>query len=386
MFSARTGWNLAANRLSSLRAAKRLGGARVLDLTETNPTRVGIAYPPDLLAPLADPGSLRYEPAPRGLAAAREAVADDYRRRGATTDPARIVLTSSTSEAYAWLFKLLCDPGDAVLVPRPSYPLFDFLARLESVDTHPYPLTYDGEWHLSPEAVARAITPRTRALVLVSPNNPTGSYVKRAEGEALLALCAERGLAVVADEVFADYAFAPDPRRRPSLAEDGPALAFSLGGLSKSCGLPQLKLAWIAVAGPESLRRPALERLEVVADTYLSVSTPVQRAAAAVLARRPELQGPIAERVSANRDALRRRLDRGSAASMLRGEGGWSAVLQVPATESEEDLVTRLLEEHDVLVHPGYFFDFAGEAYLVLSLLPPPEEFAQAVDRILGVL
>ncbi|PYQ14908.1 MAG: pyridoxal phosphate-dependent aminotransferase [Acidobacteria bacterium] len=386
MFSARTGWNLAANRLSSLRAAKRRGGARVLDLTETNPTRVGIAYPPDLLAPLADPGSLRYEPAPRGLEPARRTVAEDCRRRGAAADPARIILASSTSEAYAWLFKLLCDPGDAVLVPRPSYPLFDYLARLESVDTSPYPLSYDGEWHLSLEAVARAITPRTRALVLVSPNNPTGSYVKRVEAEQLLALCAERGLAVVSDEVFADYAFAPDPRRAPSLAGDGPALAFSLGGLSKSCGLPQLKLAWIAVGGPESLRRAALERLEVVADTYLSVSTPVQRAAPALLARRSELQGPIARRVSANLDALRRRLQGGSSASVLQVEGGWSAVLQVPATESEEDRVIRLLEEHDVLVHPGYFFDFAGEAYLVLSLLPPPAEFAQAVDRILGVL
>jgi hypothetical protein len=220
----------------------------------------------------------------------------------------------------------------------------------------------------------------------VSPNNPTGSFLKRAEAEALLALCAERELAVISDEVFADYTFGSDPRRLASLAGDGAALAFSLGGLSKSCALPQLKLAWIAVSGPEKWRAPALARLEVVADTYLSVSTPVQRAAPALLARRQELQRPIAERVAANRDALRRRLGSGSPASLLGAEGGWSAILQVPATESEEERVTRLLEEQGVLVHPGYFFDFPREAFLVLSLLPPRDVFEKAIDRILAVL
>jgi len=386
MFSARTGWDLTPNRLSSLLEARRKRGDAVLDLTETNPTRVGIAYPPDLLAPLAGPAALSYEPSPRGLASAREAVSADHARRGAPVHPGRVLLAASTSEAYAWLFKLLCDPGDAVLVPRPSYPLFAYLARLESVGVHPYALSYDGEWHLSRDAVREALTPRTRAVVVVSPNNPTGSYLKRAEAEALLELCAERALAVISDEVFADYAFGPDPRRMESLAGDGPALAFSLGGLSKSCGLPQLKLAWIAVSGPEKWRAPALARLEVVADTYLSVSTPVQVAAPALLARRPELQRPIAERVAANRDALRRRLGRGAPASLLDAEGGWSAVLQVPATESEEELVTRLLEEQGVLVHPGYFFDFPGEAFLVLSLLPPRDVFDEAVDHIIAVL
>jgi alanine-synthesizing transaminase len=386
MFSARTGWDLTPNRLSSLLEARRKRGEVVLDLTETNPTRVGIAYPPDLLAPLADPGALSYEPSPRGLAAAREAVAADHARRGVSVDPRRILLTASTSEAYAWLFKLLCDPGDAVAVPRPSYPLFAYLARLESVDVQPYALSYDGEWHLGPDAVREALTPRTRAVVVVSPNNPTGSYLKRAEAEALLALCAERELAVISDEVFADYAFRADSRRLASLAGDGPALAFSLGGLSKSCGLPQLKLAWIAVSGPERWRRPALERLEVVADTYLSVSTPVQRAAPALLARRAELQRPIAERVVANRDALRRRVGSGSPASLLDAEGGWSAILQVPATHGEEERVTRLLEEQGVLVHPGYFFDFPREAFLALSLLPPRDVFDEAVNRIIAVL
>ena len=386
MFSTRTGWDLTPNRLSSQVEARRKRGERVLDLTETNPTRVGLEYPPDLLAPLADPAGLSYEPSPRGLASAREAVAADHARRGGSIHPSRILLTASTSEAYAWLFKLLCDPGDAVLVPRPSYPLFSYLARLESADARPYALSYDGEWHLSLDAVREAVTPRTRAVVVVSPNNPTGSYLKRTEAEELLALCAEREIAVISDEVFADYAFAPDPRRMPTLAGDGPALAFSLGGLSKSCGLPQLKLAWIAVSGPETWRTPARARLEVVADTYLSVSTPVQRAAPALLARRPELQRPIAERVAANRDALGRRLGKGSPASLLDAEGGWSAVLQVPATQSEEERVTRLLEEQGVLVHPGYFFDFPREAFLVLSLLPPRDMFAEAVDRVIAVL
>jgi hypothetical protein len=386
MLSARTGWDLTPNRLSSVLEARRRRGEPVLDLTETNPTRVGIPYPPDLLAPLADPAALSYEPSPRGLASAREAVSADHARRGVSVHPGRVLLTASTSEAYAWLFKLLCDPGDAVLVPRPSYPLFAYLARLESVDVQPYALSYDGEWHLSPDAVREAITPRARAVVVVSPNNPTGSYLKRAEAEALLELCAERALAVISDEVFADYAWGADPRRMATLAGGGSALAFSLGGLSKSCGLPQLKLAWIAVSGPEKCRAPALARLEVVADTYLSVSTPVQRAAPALLARRLELQRPIAERVAANRDALRRRFGTGSPASLLAAEGGWSAILQVPATESEEQRVTRLIEEQGVLVHPGYFFDFPREAFLVLSLLPPRDVFEEAVDRIIAVL
>ena len=386
MFSARTGWDLTPNRLSSLLEARRRRGERVLDLTETNPTRVGIEYPPDLLSPLADPDALRYEPSTRGLASAREAVAAEHARRGVPVDPSRVLPAASTSEAYAWLFKLLCDPGDDVLVPRPSYPLFSYLARLESADVHPYPLSYDGQWHLGPDAVREALTPRTRAVVVVSPNNPTGSYLKRAEADGLLALCAEREIAVISDEVFADYAFGPDPRRVASLAGDGPALAFSLGGLSKSCGLPQLKLAWIVVSGPETWRTRAGARLEVVADTYLSVSTPVQRAAPALLARREELQRPIAERASTNRETLRRRLGAGSPASLLDAEGGWSAVLQVPATQSEEDRVTRLLEEQGVLVHPGYFFDFPREAFLVLSLLPPRDVFAEAVDRIIAVL
>ena len=386
MFSERTRWDLRPNRLAERLAAKRASGARVLDLTETNPTRVGLPYPDDVLAPLARAEARRYEPQPFGLPAARQAVAADFARRGFPVGPDRVVLSASTSEAYAFLFKLLCDPGDEVLVPRPGYPLFDFLATLESVQVRTYPLRFDGEWHVDLPAVRTALGPRTRAVVAVSPHNPTGACLRRDEQDALETLCAAHGAALVSDEVFADYAFREEPRRAASVARDGPALAFALGGLSKSCGLPQLKLAWTAVTGPEPLRRDALARLEVVADTYLSVSTPVQVAAPELLARREELQRPIRLRLRANLETLRAAIGPGCPATLLEPEGGWSAVLRVPATRSEEERVTRLLEERDVLVHPGFFFDFPQEAFLVLSLLPPEADFAAGVARLVADL
>jgi hypothetical protein len=386
MFSERTRWDLRPNRLADRLAAKRAARTRVLDLTESNPTRAGLTGPRDLLALLARPEGLRYEPTAFGLPAARAAVAADFARRGYPLAPDRVLLSASTSEAYAFLFKLLCDPGDEVLVPRPGYPLFEFLATLESVRVSAYPLAYDGAWQLDLAALGAALGPRTRALVVVNPNNPTGAYLKREECDALVALCAERGIALVSDEVFADFALRDDRRRVASVARDGPALAFALGGLSKSCGLPQLKLAWTAVTGPEGLVRDALARLEVVADTYLSVSTPVQLAAAELLARREELQAPIRERIRSNLRALQAAVGPGCPATILPPEGGWCAVLRVPATLTEEDRVTRLLEERDVLVHPGYFFDFPAEAYLVLSLLPPPGDFAEGVARLLADL
>jgi hypothetical protein len=313
-------------------------------------------------------------------------VAADFARRGFPLDSGRVVLTASTSEAYAFLFKLLCEPGDEVLVPSPGYPLFDFLAALESVRVRSYALAHDGEWHLDLASLAAAVGPRTRAVVTVNPNNPTGAFLKRDELRALEALCAGRALALVSDEVFADFPFRDDPRRQASVARDGPALAFALGGLSKSCALPQLKLAWIAVTGPERERTEALARLEVIADTYLSVSTPVQVAAPELLARREELQAPVRERVRANLALLRSRIPSDSSASLLEPEGGWYAVLRVPATIPEEERVVRLLEAHDVLVHPGYFFDFPSEAFLVASLLTPPRAFAAGIDRVLADL
>ncbi len=386
MFSERTRWDLRPNRLAERLAAKRAAGARVLDLTESNPTRVGLACPEDVLDALARAEARRYDPQPFGLRRAREAVAADFARRGSAVDPDRIVLSASTSEAYAFLFKLLCDPGDEVLVPRPGYPLFDFLATLESVQVRTYPLRYDGGWHVDLAVLRASLTPRTRAVVVVNPHNPTGACLKREEQDAIEVLCAAHDAALVSDEVFADYTFSEGRGRVASAAHDGPALAFALGGLSKSCGLPQLKLAWTAVTGPEPLRRAALARLEVVADTYLSVSTPVQVAAPELLARRQELQAPIRARIGSNLETLRGAIGPGCPASLLDPEGGWSAVLRVLATHTEEERVTRLLEERDVLVHPGFFFDFPQEAYLVLSLLPVEAEFAEGVARLLADL
>jgi aspartate/methionine/tyrosine aminotransferase len=386
MFSNRTRWDLRPNRLSRSLDRKRAAGANVLDLTESNPTRAGMLCPDDLLALLARPEGRHYEPSPFGRPAAREAVAADFARRGAPVDPGRLVLTASTSEAYGYLFKLLCNPGDELLVARPGYPLFEYLASLESVHVRGYPLEHDGSWHIDLDALRRAVSTRTRAIVVVSPGNPTGAYLAPEERDALEDLAAAHDLALISDEVFADFSFATDEKPPPSAAHDGSALAFTLGGVSKSCGLPQLKLAWLAVTGPEARRREALDRLEVVADTYLSVSTPVQVAAPEILRRRDELQAPLRERTTTNLAVLRSRVGADSPASFLEPEGGWSAVLRVPATLPEEERVFRLLEERDVLVHPGYFFDFAREAYLVLSLLPEPPTFAEGIDRILADL
>jgi hypothetical protein len=384
MFSSRTRWERQANRLALILAARRERGAEIIDLTVSNPTDVGLDAPTGVLRLLDDPRGSVYAPEAAGLAAARRAVARDFARRSLRVEPARIVLCASTSEAYAWLFKLLCDPGDDVLVPRPSYPLFDFLAGLESVAPRPYRLAFDGAWHTDLASLEEAVTPRSRAVVLVNPNNPTGSFLSRGEAERIEALAVRRGLALVCDEVFADFAFEPDPARATSLAGEGAALAFALGGLSKSCGLPQLKLGWIAVSGPAELRDEALARLEIVADTYLSVSTPVQLAAPEILRRLPELQAPIAARVKRNLEALRGALPAGAPLTALPAAGGWSAVLRLPATLPEEERACRLLERDGVLVHPGFFFDFPREAYLVVSLLPRPEAFDRGVALLLA--
>ena len=382
MFSQRTAWPRRVNALAARAAALLDCGAPILDLTESNPTRAGLRAPPSILELLADLRGLAYDPVPPGSPPARAAVAADFARRGAAVGEDRIVLTASTSEAYGLLFKLLCDPGDRVLAPQPSYPLFDYLAGLESVALDPYPLAYDGEWHLSVDALEERLTARTRAVVVVHPNNPTGSFLKRDEADALLDLCARRRLALLSDEVFCDYGRREDPRRHGSLAARDEALVFALGGLSKSCALPQLKLGWIAMAGPAALRQEAWERLEIVADTYLSVSTPVQGAAPQILARKEEMQRPVRARLAANLRALEAAFPKGGAAELLRCEGGWSAVLQVPSTSSDEEWVDSLLVEQGVLVHPGYFFEFPRPGFLVLSLLPEEPVFGEALPRL----
>jgi alanine-synthesizing transaminase len=382
-FSRRVPDELAPNRLARAVAARRAAGAPLLDLTETNPTRVGLVHSPDVLAALSDAAGLVYDPQPFGSPDARAAVAADYARRGLAVDPARILLTASTSEAYAYLLKLLADPGDEVLVPVPSYPLFDHLARLEAVRPVPYALEFDGAWRLDPVALARAVTEATRAVFVVSPNNPTGSYLKRAELDAVAALCAARGLALVGDEVFFDYPLDPPWAPRASVLEARDALVFGLGGLSKAAALPQLKLAWIVVGGPAPLAEAACARLEVIADTYLSVSTPVQIASRALLAAGAAVRRAVQARIATNLSALRRAAARAPACRVLPVEGGWSAIVQVPATRAEEALVVELVEQDGVLVHPGYFFDFPREAFVVLSLLPPPAAFAEGVARLL---
>ncbi len=355
----------------------------MLDLTESNPTRAGLAYPSDeILAAFADARSLVYEPKPAGLQAAREAVAGHYAARGHAVEPSRILLTSSTSESYAWLFKLLADPGDEILVPRPSYPLFEFLAQMESVRVTHYPLIYHDGWSTDTEALAGAVSDRTRAIVLVNPNNPTGSFVKRCELDVLAPLCAEQGIALISDEVFADYGFEPDAERVPSLAHVDEALTFCLSGLSKIAGLPQMKLGWIVIGGPPAQRAAATERLELIADTYLSVGTPVQHALPKLLAAGEKVREQIAHRVRENLQHLQAAIGEHSPAQILRVEGGWYATLRVPRTKSEEDWCLDLLQHQDVLVQPGFFYDFESEAYLVLSLLTEAQTLREGVQRV----
>ena len=385
MFSSRLPPNLTPNLLAKTLARLRAEGRTIVDLTESNLTRAGLDYPPDLLAPLAHPRGLAYQPSPFGLIEARRAVAAEYARRGTLVPAERIVLTVSTSDAYSLLFKLLADPGDEVLVPRPSYPLFEHLTRLDGLAARPYDLEYHGSWSIDVASVEQALTPRTRALVIVSPNNPTGSFVKHDELARLAHICAERRVALVADEVFADYELEPGAASNSGRVLDrDEALVFSLGGLSKSVGLPQAKLGWIAVGGPASLVGGALERLEFVCDTYLPVSTPVQAAVAELVERGGSVREQIRARITANYRHLVEKSSAAPASRALRSEGGWYGVLQVPTLRREEELVLDLLVNDGVLTHPGYFFDFPRESYLVISLLPAEAEFAAGIERLLA--
>jgi aspartate/methionine/tyrosine aminotransferase len=381
LFSRRLPVHVQANALS--RALERLGPRRaeIADLTESNPTRAGICYPDELLAPLGDQAGLRYEPQPLGLMSARIAVAADQRRRGALVDPAHIVLATSTSEAYSWLFKLLCNPGEGVLVPRPSYPLFEHLTALEGVRACSYALEYDGRWSIDMESLATAPSD-VRALILVSPNNPTGSWVANDDLERVSALCRDRRWTLIVDEVFADYPLdATDVVT--DIASTSEMLSFTLAGLSKTVGLPQVKLGWLIAGGPASERDAALSALELVADSYLSVSVPVQLAAPHLLREGGSIRAAIQERTRTNLGVLRTAATKYPACDLLRADGGWSAVLRAPSTRPEEQLVLDLLAEERILVHPGYFFDFPRETYLVLSLLPQPTVFADAAERLL---
>jgi len=390
VFSARLNWTSAENELASAaREAAERGG--VIDLTETNPTRVGLPDAAGAIGAALARGALAdYRPAPLGLPAARAAVAADYAAAGIALDADRLVLTASSSESYGFLFKLCCDPGDAVLIPEPSYPLFEYLAGLEGIATAGYRLAFDGDWHVDfaslEEAAAGAARAghRPRALIVVNPNNPTGSYLKRHELARLEAFCRAADLALISDEVFAPYPFGPDADRVPCAAAAAPdaPVVFSLGGLSKACGLPHLKVGWIAVAGRQADR--ALNALELIADTYLSVSTPVQQALPELLHAGAGGRAAIAARVAANRATLTSALPAGSACSVLPTEGGWSAILRVPASRPDSDWAIGLARDAAVLVHPGYFFEMRGGAFLVVSLLPAPETFANGIARVVA--
>jgi len=383
MFSKRTPADFSENALARRIAEKRKLDERILDLTESNPTRAGFPAPPELLRLLGNPEGARYAPDARGLRSAREAVSRDFSTRGLTVGADRILLTASSSESYSLLFKLLAEPGDEVLVPVPSYPLFSYLADLDSVRVTPYPLSFDHEWHLSLDGLRDLVSDRTRAVVVVHPNNPTGSFLKRDEAKALASWCAEQGLALIADEVFADFALSEDPRRHPSFALDSPALAFALGGLSKSCALPQMKVGWIACSGPKALRDEALTRLEFIADTYLSVATPIQLALPGILEQKAALQAPIKARLGRNLAALREALRSHPELRLLPIEGGWSALIQCPATRGDEERALDALEA-SVLVHPGHFFDFESGCYLVASLLCEPAVFDEALPALMN--
>ncbi len=373
------------NRFSAALEKHRAAGRELLDLTASNPTTCGFRYDDEkILRALTSPLAMQYHPEAKGLAWARVAVSQYYRERSPSkksVSPLQLLLTTSTSEGYSFVFRLLCNPGDEVLVPAPSYPLFEFLADIQDVKLAPYCLLYDHGWQIDLHSVKEAVSERTCAIIVVNPNNPTGSYVKPQELDVLNDLCAAHGLALIADEVFLDYSHSGV--QQPSFAENKKALTFTLSGISKISALPQMKVAWIAVSGPEALTAPAMSRLEVIADTYLSMNAPVQLALPTLLEERRTIQPQVQSRVRTNLEELDKQLSAQQVCSRLEIEGGWYAVVRVPATRSDEELAIELLEKRSVLVHPGHFYDFSGDGYLILSLITPEAEFREGISRVL---
>jgi alanine-synthesizing transaminase len=402
-FSKRTEWDTEESDLARAHRERLVAGLPIADLTASNPTRCGLDYPTDLLTPLMNPAAFDYDPDPKGKLAAREAICQYYSDHGVRVRPEQILLTTSTSEAYGYLFKLICDPGDVVLVPQPSYPLFDFLARAEAVGLAAAPLIYDYGWQLDLKGLQRQITANTRAVVLVHPNNPTGHFTKLEEARELAAICRNHGLALIVDEVFLDYGL--DNRLDYGFQSieqafgNGSSFAareldvpvFVVSGISKICGLPQMKAAWLVAVGPGS--GAALERLEVLADTYLSMNTPIQQALPVWLGARAGIQKQILDRVRGNLAELDRalaeqtRCDEGGGVlvNRLRAEGGWYAVLRIPAIQPDE-VTARELLELGVWMHPGYFFGMGESGWLVVSLLSEREEFDKGISILLEYL
>ena len=385
MFSHRTDWKLTPNRFAQAQQELMAAGREVVDLTISNPTRAGLHYDAEtILQALVNPQAMDYDPQPKGLRSAREAVAGYYRKQHDEIDPDAIVLTTSTSEGYSYVFRLLCNAEDEILVPKPSYPLFEFLADLQDVKLVPYPLLYDHGWQIDFPSLYKAVNHRTRAVVVVHPNNPTGSFVAEEERSALNQFCREYNLALIADEVFLDYAHDGVPRSTFVTGRD--ALTFTLSGLSKISGLPQMKLAWIVTSGPGEQASSALARLEVIADTYLSMNAPIQLAAPALLEQRHSIQALLLDRVRANLSELDRGLAKQKTCSRLEVDGGWYAIVRVPVTQSDEDLAIEILRKLSVLVHPGHFYDFPSDGYLIVSLITPPQNFRHGMAQVLELL
>jgi alanine-synthesizing transaminase len=384
VFANRTNWNLKANPLSEALAQHRLSGKPLLDLTISNPTECGFEYDSRaILQALANPASLAYDPEPRGLPGARQAVAAYYAAHNAEVHAESIILTTSTSEGYSFVFRTLCNPGDEILIPEPSYPLFAFLAEIQDVKLVRYPLVYDYGWQINFHALEQAITPRTRGVIAVHPNNPTGHFTKSHEREKLNEICSSRNLAIIADEVFLDFALQGEAPF--SFASNAVALTFIMSGLSKISGLPQMKAAWLIASGPEELKSQALARLEIIADTYLSMNAPVQHAIPALLEQRQPFQAQLLARVQKNLEELDRQLATQRSCARLAVEAGWYAVLRVPVIRPDEDLAIELLMRKNVYVHPGHFYDFPSEGFLVVSMITREEEFARGVKLLLSM-
>lgn len=384
MFASRTNWNLKPNLLAEALEQHKASGRRLLDLSASNPTECGFRYNATaIMRSLCAPGSLQYHPNPKGLKSARQAVSDYYAERGERVGKDDLILTASTSEAYSFIFRLLCNPGDELLIPTPSYPLFDFLADVNDVKLIRYPLFYDHGWHIDIHALEQAITPRTRGIIVVHPNNPTGHFTKPEETAQLNRICSASQMAIIADEVFLDFSLESEQK---SFVTNCGALTFTMSGISKISGLPQMKFAWLAVSGPEAGKREALARLEMIADTYLSLNAPIQLAAPVLLQQRRQFQRQVMSRVSTNLAQLDLQLAEKQRASRLVVEGGWYAVLRVPATRPDEELAVELLEQHGVYVHPGHYYDFPGDGYLVVSLITPEQDFAEGMGRILSAV
>ena len=385
MFAKRTNWNLEVNPLSAALGAHRAAGKPLIDLTVSNPTECGFQYDEEaILDALRSPAALRYEPNPRGLAVARGAVAQYYAEREALVPNDDIFLTTSTSEAYSYVFRTICNPDDEILIPAPSYPLFEFLADIQDVRLVRYPLIYDYGWQIDFHSLEQAITPRTRGVIVVHPNNPTGHFCKVEEMRKLNEICSARDLAIVADEVFLDFAL--KETKAATFAANGGALTFTMSGLSKICGLPQMKAAWLVVGGPEPLKKEALARLEVIADTYLSMNAPVQWALPVLLGGRDGFQRQLMARVRQNLSELDRQLAAQKSCTRLEVDGGWSAVLRVPATRSDEELASELVNTKGICVHPGHFYDFPWEGIVVVSLIGLAERFAIGLEALLQAM